>query len=145
MKVTETKTKTLFPGYYKTLVFDNVQIPESNNFEYVKHSNSLKVMSQNYLFQQLCRPNSSIFFLFRTKYPNLPTFLSQKSNLTNGLIEPFRYASQVCFRLYDHDNFNEDEYLGCCTSNTDHLFCLKIHYFVLNAMMFQLFRLKIIV
>eukprot|EP01034_Spumella_vulgaris_P027083 gene27083-33756_t len=49
--------KNLFPGYYQTLVFDDVMIPEYENFQ---------------------------------------------------------YASQVTYRLYDKDDFDSDDYLGCC-------------------------------
>lgn len=31
---TEVKKRTLYPAYYQTLVFDNITIPEIDNFRY---------------------------------------------------------------------------------------------------------------
>lgn len=56
-KSTSTIYKTLYPAYYETIIFDEVMIPEYENFQ---------------------------------------------------------YASQVTFRLYDKDQFDSDDYLGCC-------------------------------
>lgn len=141
-KTIDALNKDVFPGQVLVkLGFGTVQDAEKTRNEWNECLNDVKRGSQYqvrvHLYQArnlpaadsngLCDPYFKMSFMGKEEKSSLkrktlfPVYYETK--IFDGVQIPdcgtnnFQYASQVCFRLYDKDDLDSDDYLGTCTFN----------------------------
>ena len=88
-KWTKVVHKTLFPAWYETLIFDNVSIPEANNFEYASQVNIRVYDNDLPLLPGQKRPTASDEYMGMCQYPLHQALVCDLDVPTSDFPDPF--------------------------------------------------------